>query len=73
MLTKLCIRNFKLFKDVEIKLDGRVVLVGPNNSGKTSVLQAIELWSLGVRRLEEREASGDLRSSVLISPRRLTS
>ena len=35
MLTKLIIRNFKRFDDVEIPLANPVVFIGPNNSGKT--------------------------------------
>jgi predicted ATP-dependent endonuclease of OLD family len=41
MLTKLTVRNFKLFTEIEVELGERVVLIGPNNSGKTSALQAI--------------------------------
>ena len=47
MLTRLVIRNFKLFDKVEIELGERVVFVGPNNSGKTSALQALALWNAG--------------------------
>lgn len=49
MLTKLTIRNFKLFTDVEIELGERVIFIGPNNSGKTSALQALALWDIGVK------------------------
>lgn len=56
MLTKLIVRNFKLFKEIEIELGARVVLIGPNNSGKTSALQAIALWDLGVKRWLEKRA-----------------
>lgn len=55
MLTRLRIRNFKLFDDVELELADRVVLVGPNNAGKTSALQALALWDVGVRRLAEKK------------------
>ena len=54
MLTKLIIRNFKRFKDAEIDLGNRVVLVGPNNSGKTSAMQALALWHMGIRRWHEK-------------------
>jgi hypothetical protein len=30
MLTRLTIRNFKLFGEVDVELDNRVVLIGPN-------------------------------------------
>ncbi|MFH0900661.1 MAG: AAA family ATPase [Pseudomonadota bacterium] len=36
MLTRLVIRNFKLFNEVDIELGDRVVFVGPNNAGKTT-------------------------------------
>ena len=32
MLTKLILRNFKRFDDVEVELGDTVVLIGPNNS-----------------------------------------
>lgn len=49
MLTKLTIRNFKRIKEAEILLDKSVVFIGPNNSGKTSALQALTLWDAGLK------------------------
>jgi energy-coupling factor transporter ATP-binding protein EcfA2 len=49
VLTKLKIRNFKRFEDVEIELGQNVVFIGPNNSGKTTALQALALWQLGLQ------------------------
>lgn len=60
MLTRLVIRNFKLFDEVDIELGERVVFVGPNNSGKTSALQALALWSIGVRRWAEKYPTGNV-------------
>ncbi len=57
MLTRLVIRNFKLFGDVELELGDRVVFVGPNNAGKTTALQALALWSIGVRRWVEKRGA----------------
>ncbi len=54
MFTKLTIRNFKSFKNVEIELGKTVVLIGPNNSGKTTALQALALWDLGLKRWNEK-------------------
>ena len=48
MLTKLKIKNFKRFGGVEVELGNPVVFVGPNNSGKTSAMQALSLWNVGV-------------------------
>ena len=58
MLTKLTIRNFKRFDDVEIELGNPVVFIGPNNSGKTSAMQALALWHIGMKRWVERRGSG---------------
>ena len=50
LLQYLQIRNFKCFGDVQrIDLDHPAVLIGPNNCGKTTVLQAIALWSQAVK------------------------
>ncbi len=54
MLTKLVVRNFKQFEDIALDLDDVVVFVGPNDSGKTTALQALLLWELGLRRWRER-------------------
>ncbi len=54
MLTKLTIRNFKRFEEVEIELGDTVAFIGPNNSGKTSAMQALALWDIGIRRWKER-------------------
>ncbi len=54
MLTNLTISNFKRLGDVEIELGSPVVFIGPNNSGKTSAMQALALWDIGVKRWKER-------------------
>ena len=54
MLTKLTCRNFKNFDDVEIDLGSTVVLIGPNNSGRTTALQALALWEIGLKRWNEK-------------------
>ena len=44
------IQNFKRFGDRQrIELDHPAVLIGPNNCGKTSAIQAIALWSQAVK------------------------
>ena len=53
MLTKLICRNFKNFEEVEIELGNPVVFIGPNNSGKTTALQALTLWDIGLKRWNE--------------------
>jgi ABC-type taurine transport system ATPase subunit len=54
MLTRLIVRNFKRFDEVDIELGNPVVFIGPNNSGKTTALQALALWDVGLRRWNER-------------------
>ena len=56
MLTKLTIRNFKRFGEVEIELGSPVVFIGPNNSGKTSAMQALALWDIGLQRWSEKRS-----------------
>lgn len=44
------IENFKRYAERQrIELEHPAVLIGPNNCGKTSVLQAIALWSIGIK------------------------
>ncbi len=56
MLTKLTVRNFKRFGEVEIELGSPVVFIGPNNSGKTSAMQALALWDIGLKRWQEKRS-----------------
>ena len=56
MLTKLTMRNFKRFGEVKVDLGNPVVFIGPNNSGKTSAMQALTLWDIGVKRWNEKRA-----------------
>ncbi len=74
MLTKIRIRNFKRFDDVEFDLGKNVVLIGPNNSGKTTALQALALWEIGLRRWNEKRKGKSLaaqRQGVAINRREL--
>lgn len=74
MLTKIFIRNFKRFGEVEIELGERVVFIGPNNSGKTSAMQALALWDAGVKRWHEKRSRGgnaERRKGVTVNRRDL--
>ncbi|MGA2869264.1 MAG: AAA family ATPase [Verrucomicrobiota bacterium] len=53
MLTRLRIKNFKRFPDADIELGQAVVFIGQNNSGKTTALQALALWDVGLRKWNE--------------------
>ena len=49
MIEAVRIRRFKRFGDLEFRFPGSVVLVGPNDSGKTTALQAIAAFALALR------------------------
>ena len=49
MIEAVRIRGFKRFGDIEFRLPGPVVLAGPNDSGKTTALQAIAAWAFALR------------------------
>ena len=74
MLTKLTIRNFKRFDQVDIELGSPVVFIGPNNSGKTSAMQALALWDIGLKRWNEKRSGKNTpkkRSGVTVNRRDL--
>jgi hypothetical protein len=76
MLTKLTIRNFKRFGEVEIDLGNPVVFIGPNNSGKTTALQALALWEIGLKLWVEKRSgkrTPEKRPGVTINRRDLIS
>lgn len=41
MITKMTLKNFKLHKKTELKMAPITVFIGPNNSGKSSIFQAL--------------------------------
>ena len=74
MLTKLTIRNFKRFGKVAIELGSPVVFIGPNNSGKTSAMQVLALWDIGLKRWNEKrsgKSAPEKRSGVTVNRRDL--
>ncbi len=76
MLTKLTCRNFKNFGDVEVELGNPVVFIGPNNSGKTTALQALALWDIGLKRWNEhrrRSPQARRRRGITVNRRDLIS
>jgi energy-coupling factor transporter ATP-binding protein EcfA2 len=76
MLTKSTIRNFKRFGAVEVELGNPVVFIGPNNSGKTSALQALALWEVGLKKWNEKrkgKSAPEKRPGVTINRKDLVS
>jgi len=76
MITRVKVRNFKRFDEVDLELGRVTLLIGPNNLGKTTALQALSLWDVGMRRWREKR-SGDKapekRPGVTINRKDLTS
>lgn len=59
MITKVRLRYFKQFEEQTFELSDHIVLAGPNNSGKSTLLQAIAVWHLALQRwLAERKPGG---------------
>lgn len=50
MIRLVTLKDFKRFGRVEFPIPSHVVLAGPNNTGKTTLLQAIAAWELGFRK-----------------------
>jgi predicted ATPase len=49
MVTNIKIENFKKLEHISFPLSSSVVIIGPNNSGKSIIFQALCLWEIGVR------------------------
>ena len=45
MIRKVAISNFKGIRDITLDVPGTLVLFGINNSGKSTILQALAIWS----------------------------
>lgn len=50
MIKRVYVKWFKRFEEEEFSLADTMVLAGPNNSGKTTLLQAISVWNLALQR-----------------------
>jgi hypothetical protein len=72
MIKRVTLHSFKRFREETFDVSGNIVLAGPNNTGKTTLLQAIAVWHLALRKwfLERGPESGsraDKRTGVAIS------
>jgi len=59
MITEVKMSNFKRFGELTVPLAPTTVLVGPNNGGKTTVLQALMVWQLALHRWASRRQTKD--------------
>lgn len=72
LLHYLEIENFKRFGDKQrVELDHPAVLIGPNNCGKTTAIQAIALWSQAIRTWYENKGKAPPRKRTATSLNRL--
>lgn len=49
MVKRVSINNFKKLEKVSFPISQSVVIIGPNNSGKSTIFQALCLWEIGVK------------------------
>ncbi|MCK5805696.1 MAG: AAA family ATPase [Lentisphaeria bacterium] len=58
MITKVSTQYFKQFTNQEFFLTPLSLLAGPNNSGKSTLMQAIMVWNLAMQRWIEKKGPG---------------
>ena len=56
MITKVKVEYFKKFQTTSFELGDDIVLAGPNNSGKTTLLQTLVVWNLALQRWQAEHA-----------------
>jgi hypothetical protein len=74
MITRVVIENFKKYDRQEFTLDDAVVLAGPNNSGKSTLLQALATWAFALERwrLGKGKAGATVRTGQAITRKDFT-
>lgn len=78
LIEELRIRNYKCYENVDVKLQNSTLLLGANNVGKTSLLEALELCFTPYKKISEEliflgkgevlERDKDIILDVLINP-----
>jgi len=58
MITKMVIRNFKSIQEQSYSFTNFDLLVGPNNSGKSSILQALAIWQFCIDEFHRAKRHG---------------
>jgi predicted ATPase len=58
MITQVEVKNYKIFENQIFDLGQHVVLAGPNNSGKTTLLQAISVWNMSLQKWKAERSLG---------------
>lgn len=60
-LQRIVLRRFKRFDDLTVAIPDHVVFAGPNNAGKTTLLQAISAWDFGFRSWLQQRSDYNIR------------
>lgn len=73
MIKRISINNFKKLENVSFSISQSVVIIGPNNSGKSTIFQALCLWEIGVTNYLAAKQKKDLdgKGHVVINRRDL--
>ncbi|MEK7813155.1 MAG: AAA family ATPase, partial [Candidatus Desantisbacteria bacterium] len=66
MITKLTIRNFKSIGEQSYDFTNFGLLVGPNNCGKSTVLQAIAIWQFCINEFHRSNRTGNSGVQVIL-------
>jgi predicted ATPase len=68
MISKVTLEYFKKFDKEEFTLGDAIVLAGPNNSGKSTLLQAVSVWNLAVQRWHQERGIDKSKSKSKSAP-----
>ncbi len=68
MITKLTIQNFKGIKKQSYSFTDFDLLVGPNNSGKSTILQALAIWQFCVDEFHRRPKRSGISGIQIVLP-----
>ncbi|WP_332029948.1 ATP-dependent nuclease [Kaistella sp.] len=66
MIHKLILKNFKRIKNETFEFNNFDLIVGSNNSGKSTVLQALAIWQFCVDQFTQSKRSGSRGISVVL-------
>ena len=71
-VVRLKIENFRSIKSAELHFDGHALIVGPNNVGKSTICEALDLVLVGERSTHQAKHVGLVyRHVVRLARRRL--
>ena len=66
MITKLLIKNFKKIEDELFSFNDFELLVGANNSGKSTILQAMAIWQYCIEQFRVSNRNGKTGIQVVL-------